>query len=362
MRRVLALSGGGLRGVIEVAFLEAVEAAYQERFGPETRLCDIFDLVGGTSTGALIAAAVSLGKPVSEIADFYRNRATLVFRRGRRWQMAMAPVFDAKRLEAEIRREVGDMTLGDSAIRTRLAIVMKRLDTASPWIVSNIASSPFYDDPRDGNYIGNRHYHLARLLRASAAAPIYFRQQTIDIASESQPGVFVDGGVSPFNDPSLALLKLARMRAFGLRWPLGPDDLFILSLGAGYRRPRLAPERAARAGPLRTARDSLRGVLHDAECETVTMMAWMGRCLVPFRINSEIENLEDDDAFDEPMFSYLRLNLPLEKSDLDAAGLDVGEAELARLSRFGDPSTVEPLYKLAREYCARQHDLKQVLP
>ncbi len=362
MKRILALSGGGVRGIVEVAFLEAVERVYQARHGPQARLSDIFDLVGGTSTGALIAAGLSLGRPVEEIAAFYLERAPELFAAGRRWQFGLAPVFDSDRLEAEIRREVGDLTLGDPALRTYLSIVMKRLDTDSPWIVSNIPHAPYFNDPVDGGFLGNRHYPLARLLRASSAAPTYFRQQTLDIVPGEPPGVFVDGGASPYNDPSLALLMLARMRVFGLCWPIGEDQLFLLSIGTGRFRQRVPLERAARAGPLRLAFDTFTGLIGDAEITTLTLMEWIGRSRQPELINSEIGMLGDDHAFGAPQFAYLRLDLPLERAPLATLGFDVPDSDLIRFRKIDDPGIIRPIYDLAREVCARRYDLDQLLP
>ncbi len=59
-KRVLALDGGGVRGAITVAFLERIETLLSQHHGKEVRLGDWFDLVGGTSTGALIAGALAL--------------------------------------------------------------------------------------------------------------------------------------------------------------------------------------------------------------------------------------------------------------------------------------------------------------
>lgn len=362
MKRILALSGGGVRGIVEVAFLEAVEHAYQVRHGPQARLSDIFDLVGGTSTGALIAAGIALGRSISEIAAFYLDRAPALFGAGRRWQFGLAPVFDSDQLEAEIRREVGDLKLGDPALRTCLAIVMKRLDTGSPWIVSNIPHAPYFDAPEDGGFIGNRHYELARLLRASSAAPTYFRQQTLDIVPGEPPGVFVDGGASPYNDPSLALLMLARMRAFGLCWPTGEDRLFLLSIGTGRYRPRVPPERAARSGPLRLSLDTMTGLVGDAELTTLTLMEWMGRSRQPETINGEIGQLGDDHAFGAPQFAFLRLDLPLERAPLAALGINVTDDDLVRFRRIDDPDIIRPIYELAREVCTRRYDLDLLLP
>jgi patatin-like phospholipase/acyl hydrolase len=58
-KRILALDGGGVRGAISVAFLERIESLLSERLGGAIRLGDWFDLVGGTSTGALISGALA---------------------------------------------------------------------------------------------------------------------------------------------------------------------------------------------------------------------------------------------------------------------------------------------------------------
>ncbi len=60
-KRVLALDGGGVRGALTVAFLERIETLLSERDGKDSPLGDYFDLVGGTSTGAVIAGALALG-------------------------------------------------------------------------------------------------------------------------------------------------------------------------------------------------------------------------------------------------------------------------------------------------------------
>jgi len=59
-KRILALDGGGVRGAISVAFLKRIEEILDKEVGREVRLGDWFDLVGGTSTGAIVAGAVAL--------------------------------------------------------------------------------------------------------------------------------------------------------------------------------------------------------------------------------------------------------------------------------------------------------------
>jgi patatin-like phospholipase/acyl hydrolase len=63
-KRTLAIDGGGVRGVIALTFLAQIEAILRTRTkNPELRLCDYFDLIGGTSTGAIIAVGLALGYP-----------------------------------------------------------------------------------------------------------------------------------------------------------------------------------------------------------------------------------------------------------------------------------------------------------
>ena len=78
-KRILALDGGGIRGAISVGFLERIEAIVRERMGPTAVLADYFDLIGGTSTGAIIATLLALGKTVEEVKQSYLQLGTKVF-------------------------------------------------------------------------------------------------------------------------------------------------------------------------------------------------------------------------------------------------------------------------------------------
>ncbi len=350
-----------MRGIVEVAFLEAVEASYRKRLGANTRLCDVFDLIGGTSTGALIATSLSLGLPLQQVRSFYLDQASAFFEQ-RRWlgSVRRGGVFDSLALEDAYRDAIGDIKLGDPAFETYLAIIAKRLDTGSPWLFNNIPSAPYFKDPADGSYLGNENYVVARLLRAATAAPVFFEQHTMQIAPDEN-ATFVDGGLSPFNDPSLALLQLARLKAFGLNWPVGPEALFFLSIGTGRFRQHVPSRLAQRAWPLQLAYLSMRGMVSDSETLSLAMMQWLGRSRRPELINSEIGTLEDDDLAPAPLFSFLRLDLPLEVEELRAAGLDVRARDIKRFQRFDDPGIIRPLYDLTRTYIDATLDLDMLL-
>src|SRR6266849_9732039 len=80
-KRILALDGGGLRGILTVGFLARTEALLRDRHGAGDgfRLCHSFDLIAGTSTGAIIAAALAAGMTVDEVIGHYRRLGREVF-------------------------------------------------------------------------------------------------------------------------------------------------------------------------------------------------------------------------------------------------------------------------------------------
>src|SRR5262252_1885393 len=111
-KRLLALDGGGVRGAITVAFLERIERVLRERLGrKEVHLGDWFDLVGGTSTGAIIAGALALGYTVEDIKRFYLELAPRVFKRPFWRVVGLQAKFDARALRKEIESIVGNDTL-----------------------------------------------------------------------------------------------------------------------------------------------------------------------------------------------------------------------------------------------------------
>ena len=72
-RKLLALDGGGIRGVLTLQVLIRMEELLRERSGQgdDFRLCNFFDYIGGTSTGAIIAAGLAIGMSAQELSDFY---------------------------------------------------------------------------------------------------------------------------------------------------------------------------------------------------------------------------------------------------------------------------------------------------
>jgi len=391
-KRILSLDGGGVRGAITVAFLEAIENELTRRLGPQARLCDCFDLIGGTSTGAIIAGALALGYRASELKKFYLDLTPYVFER-RRWRVPyLQAKFDARVLRRRIEEVVGERDLATRDLLTGFCIFTKRMDTGSAWVLANNPRAPYWDDGPD--YLGNKSYKLANLVRASTAAPRYFDPEILRIlpdpserspailpvgndaaaATSTRPylepaaarrkaekynskthGIFVDGGVSPHGNPALGLFHMTQFARFGLRWPTGPDKLTIVSVGTGSHRPRLSFEKLMVARFLRLGLQALMSMMHDAQQSVLAQMLWMGETPTPWTINSEVGDLHDDAPPGGKMFRFLRYDVRLETEWLARRqGIKLGPREVERIRQMDDPGIVPAIYEIAQTAAKRQ--------
>lgn len=349
-KRILALDGGGVRGIVTLAFLARVEAELRRRSAaPERfRLSDYFDLIGGTSAGAIIAVGLALGYRVGEVRDLYREVVPRVFRRSWLRVAGWRAKFDGERLLAELRRHLGDRTLDSEDLLTGLAVVAKRADTGSPWVLTNNPASMFWQTPGDGSFVGNRHFILAQLVRASTAAPFYFAPESIEIVRGMPHGLFIDGALSPHNNPALQLLMLARMRRYGFSWELGVDQMLMISIGTGSFRFRVETESASSRVAAAFAVNALRGLVHDSERLVLELMQWISEPDLAWPINAEIGDLRGETLTGASLLAFQRYDLPLEQAWLaEQLGRAVSRRQIERLCRLDDPSILDDIEALA---------------
>lgn len=345
MKTILSLDGGGVRGAITVAFLERIERMLGSNEGLARRI----DLAGGTSTGAIIAGAVALGYSASDLRDFYLRLAPRIFRRSFLRLPGVQSKFDSEVLKRELVRVCGDRRLDTPDLLTGFALVMKRMDTGSAWIVANNPRSAYWDDPEDGRYHGNRHYRLADLIRASTAAPHYFAPEPIQIAAGEPPGLFVDGGVTPHNNPALALLQMVTIPAHGYEWETGADKLRIISVGTGSFRESLSSRKARWMTSASLAISALKGMINDGQKQVMTMMQALGETPTPWIINSEIGDLAGFTLPRRPLFTFLRYDVILEREwlrrELD---IDLSEPQVLALQKMDNPDIVSLAYNVGK--------------
>ena len=182
--QVLALDGGGLRGIFTAATL----AAWEEDFG--TSIADHFDLIVGTSTGGIIALALGLGMSPAEVLSIYVDHGDRIFPPRKRarlwsWRRFLRPRYDAVELRAVLQDRFGDQILGDS--RVRLAV--PSYDLAADHV--HLFRTPHHPDLR-------RDWRVpaVEVALATAAAPLFLP------AHRMEAHRLIDGGVWA-NNPTL---------------------------------------------------------------------------------------------------------------------------------------------------------------
>ncbi len=329
-RRLLALDGGGIRGIITLEMLAEMERqlAQISGQGDSFRLGDYFDYIGGTSTGAIIATGLSLGMSVAELLDFYLNKGKDMFDKTfllKRWKS----FYNSGPLLDMLRQTFGadtDMDIAGGHFRCLLMICTMNRSTDSPWPISNNPLARYNDTLRSDC---NRKIRLYQLVRASTAAPAYFPAETLqwDPGDPEKRFVFVDGGVTPYNSPSMLLYRMATHPAYRLGWKIGEDKLLLVSVGTGS-----APSEGAYDNLIDVASELPNHLLYAIQVEQDISCRTIGRCTYGAPIDRELGTMVPIDeagslASDAPgtlrHFSYVRYN-----ADLSEAG--IRELQLGR--------------------------------
>lgn len=358
---MLALDGGGVRGILTAGVLAALESRLARRSGRRNfRLSDYFDLIGGTSTGSIVAAGLALGKSTAEVADLYRKLAPEVFSSKGRNAGIRKPRFDAARLEAVLKSELGDVELGSSDLKTGFAVFAKRIDTGSAWTLTNNPRAPYWDGVN--GLVPNKKFLIRKLVQASAAAPTFFEECKIDLAEKDHQfgadfdavGEFVDGAIGGLNNPSLQLLKVAALKGYGFNWATGPDRLMLISVGTGYWRPRLDQETFDNmsldelAPTAARAIEALKSMIHDTSVQTIATLQGLSNAPRPWRINSEIEDMRGSMISPLPLLHYQRMDVRLYREEIEKLGLRFGENELRLMRELAsdDSATIARLHDI----------------
>jgi patatin-like phospholipase/acyl hydrolase len=284
--RVLAIDGGGIRGLIPALVLAELE----RRAG--RRVFELFDLIAGTSTGGILACALCAPDPLpaSEVVKLYEEEGPEIFDRSLFQRIRSADglideKYDDAALDRALERFLEKKRLGES----RPDLIVPSYDTALPgpyfFKTTEARKTPEADD-----------FPLSIVARATSAAPTYFE------AVEAGARALVDGGVFATNPAMCALAEVLNRENVRAR------DVVLLSLGCGQRTETHSFDEIKDWGLAKWARPIL-DVVFDGVSDAV---------------NYQLERLLSPDR-------YLRLQveLTLASDDLD----DASEDNLARLRR-----------------------------
>jgi patatin-like phospholipase/acyl hydrolase len=218
--RVLALDGGGIRGLFITSFLSTLEELGGGRLGEH------FDLIVGTSTGGIIALALASGAPARTVFDLFLQKGPQVFARPRRFGMLLRPKYDNRVLAAALRDFFGTKVLNDAS--TPVCVTSYELENSYPRI---------WKDDHAAELVPAGDELAWKVALATSAAPIFFPGVQV-----SEGDSHVDGGLFANNPTLIGLTEAAQY----FRQPL--DQIRVLSVGAGERAERIPYERAKRMG------------------------------------------------------------------------------------------------------------------
>ena len=365
-KRILSLDGGGVRGILTLAYLSELEQLLRDRHDDhDLVLSDYFDLIGGTSTGAIIASCLAAGQPVAEVTSLYEELASGVFERTWWRRGVLFAKYTNRRLEQALKSRFDeDIRLDSDVLRTGLMIMTKRMDTGSPWVITNHPGNKYWTSKQGTRRIGNREFPLWRVIRASTAAPHFFKPETLDVASQDvdgvavvQTGQFIDGGVSTANNPALQLLQVATIDGYAFGWSFGEDQLLMVSVGTGQASSQIGTARGVRRLAAGHAGTALVGLMADCADHVETMMQWKSRSPTARPIDRQIGDLGNDRLGSEPLLTYVRYNVLFEQEWMrDELDLDYEAERLDELGRMDDPSNMTELWQIGDRAAHRQID------
>jgi patatin-like phospholipase/acyl hydrolase len=318
-KRILALDGGGIRGIITLEILAGIETLLRDQSGGQNDfvLADYFDFIAGTSTGAIIGTALSLGMAVADIRSFYLETGKEMFEQAsvlRRFRYK----YEDTKLSQKLHEMFGaDTVLGSDRLKTLLMMVMRNATTDSPWPVTNNPFAKFNQRELPGC---NLNIPLWQLVRASTAAPCFFPPEVVRVGAEEF--IFIDGALTTYNNPAFQAFLMATVEPYNLNWPAGEDKILLVSIGTGTN-----PKADANLQPL-----DMNILYHSASLPLALMFAALneqdflcrvfGKCLAGDPLDQEIGDLIGKQGPVTPkLFTYLRYNAELTSQGLAALGL-----------------------------------------
>ena len=219
-RALLCLDGGGIRGIMTIQLLKALEA----QAGAPCH--QIFDMVAGTSTGGIIAGLVAAGYAAVDIERLYQAFVTKVFVKRSLFanQFVNPPAWSKASYRQILKDTIGNITLAQACERSGLDLLITAHDVAEG--EETYFSYVRQRRPPARNVYGD--VLLRGAMEATMSAPTYFTPLER----------FVDGGTTTYNNPALpAILEAVQYGSDGY----APNRLTVFSFGTGCRTQLIKP-------------------------------------------------------------------------------------------------------------------------
>jgi uncharacterized protein len=360
MKRIITLDGGGIRGMYSLQILAKLEEYLREDLDkPDLVLADVVDLFAGTSTGAIIATALSWGMSVAEVERIYVEHGHEMFSPLPWWRRFTAKYRTENLCEVfrnQFYEDDADRTpalLGTKKLRTMLLVIMRNATTGSPWPVTNNPKAMYNSPERVNN---NLQIPLWQLIRASTAAPTFFAPESIKFGGHDF--LFVDGGITPYNNPSLIAILMATLPSYCLEWPATRHELHVISIGTGSKATKLPKKLPHQINLYDHLRFVPAALMNSIATEQDLLCRVMGDCLFGSPIDKELGNLQQPNMFKpaEQKFTYVRYDTRLDACEDPELLKAFAKAEL------DDVKTIPSLQKLGKMYAEQNVKREHLYP
>jgi patatin-like phospholipase/acyl hydrolase len=360
MKHILTCDGGGVRGVFTLQIIQRIEKLLRDHYGrPDLVLADHFDFFGGTSTGAIIATCLCLGMSSEEILDFYLNGAKKMFSAASLDKRFILAKFDSLPLSLQLQEVFaekpedggGPCLLSTKRLRKLLMVVTRNATTGSPWPVTNNPLAKYNDRALPDC---NLNIPLWRLVRASTAAPTFFPAETIMLGDQKY--VFVDGAVTAYNNPSVIAVQTAVLPAYRVRWPAGPENIRLISIGTLRFASAAAQLSAQQLGLFHAAKNVPRALMDTSSVQQDMICRTMGKCLFGAPIDGEVGDMIGEDGLPK-MFSYVRYNRSYRARDILELEAKYGNA----ITLLDSVNSIPALVEIGKEYASENVQLEHLI-
>ncbi|MGB5135255.1 MAG: patatin-like phospholipase family protein [Prochlorococcaceae cyanobacterium] len=251
--KILCFDGGGYRGRLTALMLvelqKAIDSVCAQKQIPSKSILDCFDLIAGTSTGSLIAAALSIGRSADDVLDIFRSDGAAIFPAQSLidliFKAASVPLFDGSELENMLQKHLGQMRLGE----IKKALLITAYDS---WNNRPVAFRS-YDPACNGIRLfdacrGSSAYPAgfpSHVLKDDQETNPYFQSLrakrsyfSFDHSCEGRDGIpLIDGGIGANNPAALALAEsIGSLSATA-------QETLLVSFGTGQMPPSINYEK-----------------------------------------------------------------------------------------------------------------------
>lgn len=251
-KRILSIDGGGMRGLFAIKMLEFIAIKLYGNAGAvgTQKLIDNFDMIGGTSVGAIIALGMVLGHSIIDLKKLFYDLGVEVFDNS--WMRFPGNIYNYFKSGDYYNSKVLTDFLDKLYSTKKLSDVPTKV-----FIVSTAATEDPYEEYLFRSYDGSKGVSITNAIRASTAAPTYFAPYI-----DANGNVYIDGGLMSNNPTETAIFETANV------FPDAKIDT-ILSIGTG--RPR--PEKTSNS--IVSINNSIINIATNSELTHMRILEWI---------------------------------------------------------------------------------------